>query len=826
MVNITLTKYISTEPLSKKYWLEAGEIKKQAAAQMVTGTAERVTMPFAEFTNALAAADSNTAFGYGLHAPELSDKVVITLQGHENPGKGIISRTKDCFTYQGAGVLMLDHDPSPYGKNLTPDGLIVALTAIHPAFANAASVVRGSVSAGVHLKGGQPRNDKGFHVYLPVANAADIPRYGKALFGRLWLAGHGFIALSANGSCLVRTCIDGSVFSPERLDFAGKPVLTGEGLQYTPPETVYTDGGYLDTSTLPDLTDDEAVQVDKLIANAKAAIGGQAQAKREEWAGDKVKTMVAAGVPADKARAIIADMLKGGCKDLYGDFPLYFGSKNVTVNEVLDNAKAYDGKSLSDPIEGREYGTTTAKFYWNNGDKPVINSLAHGVETRYFLHSDSEATANDRKLKELAGLRPIEYDRQRKDAAKELGISVKTLDAEVRAIQVKQDEAEEVPFPEINPWHESVDPAELLEELTQAVKRFVVVDDNQVIGCALWLLMTYFVDVIDIAALLIVNAPAPECGKTILLNLLAKLAWRPMSTDNASPSTLFRSVEEWRPTLFIDEADTFFRDNLELHGIVNAGYAKTGYVLRTETINNSFKVKRFSVYAAKAIAGIALEKHLPAATMSRGIEIGLKRKLKGEKVERLRYAGGNYFTRLTSKMRRFADDYADRVQETRITLPEALSDRQQDNFEPLLIIASIAGKDWLCKATDAAWALSGNTDKNRSISHELLTDIKAIFDAKPYAEFLPTLEMIGELCKDDDAPWRNYSKGNPLTGRQLSKLLEPYSIVPGRDRLSTTSNPKRGYTVADFADVFERYLGNEKDIVRPLHGRQKLRLNG
>ena len=57
----------------------------------------------------------------------------------------------------------------------------------------------------------------------------------------------------------------------------------------------------------------------------------------------------------------------------------------VSVKEVIDNPTIYDKKSLADPIEGTEYGSTTAMFYWNDG-KPIINSNAHGGQ-KYYLHA-------------------------------------------------------------------------------------------------------------------------------------------------------------------------------------------------------------------------------------------------------------------------------------------------------------------------------------------------------------------------------------------------------------------------------------------------------
>jgi hypothetical protein len=151
---VTFTKYTSTGPLSKSYSFDAsGAVVKQAAAQMHTGIAERVTMPFADFAEALNQATVSQAFGYGTFAPTYPDKVSITIKGKENLEENIISRSKDHFTYSGPGVLMIDYDPSEYGKPFTPDELLVALTSIHPEIAQSAYIIRGSISSGINLKG-------------------------------------------------------------------------------------------------------------------------------------------------------------------------------------------------------------------------------------------------------------------------------------------------------------------------------------------------------------------------------------------------------------------------------------------------------------------------------------------------------------------------------------------------------------------------------------------------------------------------------------------------------------------------------------------------
>ena len=238
----------------------------------------------------------------------------------------------------------------------------------------------------------------------------------------------------------------------------------------------------------------------------------------------------------------------------------------------------------------------------------------------------------------LAGMKPPEYDRVRKEEAKSMGVQVKTLDDLVKVEQAKDRLASRLPFADHEPADDPVDPAALLSEIATVIRAYIVLEPEQTDAAALWLAHTHLTDVAEVSPIAIINAPEKACAKTLFQTVLARMAHRPLPASNASLSALFRAIESWQPTLFIDEADTFFRDNSELHGMVNAGYKRGGYVLRSESTGDSFEPRMFSVYGAKSIAGIALERHLPDSTMSRGIVFNMHRKLPHEKVERLRHA--------------------------------------------------------------------------------------------------------------------------------------------------------------------------------------------
>ena len=344
-LDIAFTRFTSPDPLSKRYDLdEYGRVARKPAASMTTGRAVKMTLDFATFGDCLDKAGPKVAFCYGLHdAEKYGDPVKIATGKTAKPDKNILARTREYFDYRPVpGIVMIDHDPAEDGQTFTPGELSIVLSDIHPAFKESACWARGSVSAGVHKAGEPVKEGKGFHLYFAVPDASDIPRYGKVLFQRLWLNGHGRIALSSAGSCLVRGPIDESVFNGERLDFVGEPVV-GDGLELTKPEPVFVPGGWLDTRTLPDLTDEEKTRFDWLVAKAKDAVYAPAQDKRREWGKGKIREMVERGVPERQAKAQVYRLTNNMGHDLYGNWLLDFNAMGAaTVGDVLANPARYE----------------------------------------------------------------------------------------------------------------------------------------------------------------------------------------------------------------------------------------------------------------------------------------------------------------------------------------------------------------------------------------------------------------------------------------------------------------------------------------------------
>lgn len=347
-------------------------------------------------------------------------------------------------------------------------------------------------------------------------------------------------------------------------------------------------------------------------------------------------------------------------------------------------------------------------------------------------------------------------------------------------------------------------PGELFDEVSDTIMRFMIMDKHQADAATLWIIATYLSKSFDTFPISLISAPERACGKSLLLTIFEKFVFSPLQCANISNAALFRTLDNQSPTLLIDEADTFVDGKPDLHGILNAGYARDGCVIRVEQVGDQFMERAFSVYGPKLLAGIALERHLPEATMSRGIVFTLRRKLKGEQVDRLRLADPDLFKRLRSDILRFAKDHNEMLKSGYPNMPDALSDRSQDNWEPLFAIAKCAGGGWIERVNQAAVAMSTAAESNQSTSNNVLADIRGVLEG--YGR--PTItsaDLLSRLTLDPDMGWDAYNRGNPLTPRQLAKHLGVYGIKPKTVRMSATSTPK-GYELAAFDDAFSRYL--------------------
>jgi hypothetical protein len=199
-------------------------------------------------------------------------------------------------------------------------------------------------------------------------------------------------------------------------------------------------------------------------------------------------------------------------------------------------------------------------------------------------------------------------------------------------------------------WPEPVDGVELLDALCATFARHLVLSEGAAEILALWTVFTHIIDISEFAPRLAILSATPRCGKTTLLLILISLTRRPLPASNITPALVYRVIDLEKPTLLIDEADTFLGSDFT--GILNSGHTRaTAYVRRCAP--NSFDPCSFSTFAAIAVAKIG---KLPPTLEDRSFVIWMKRRRADEKVERFRPDRTDDLVVLKRKTMRWAAD--------------------------------------------------------------------------------------------------------------------------------------------------------------------------
>jgi putative DNA primase/helicase len=321
-----------------------------------------------------------------------------------------------------------------------------------------------------------------------------------------------------------------------------------------------------------------------------------------------------------------------------------------------------------------------------------------------------------------------------------------------------------------------------------------------------------------VSPILALASPDKRCGKTTTLTLISALVPRPLPAANVTAAGVFRAVEKLRPTLLIDEADTFLGENEGLRGVLNSGHVRTmANVVRV--VGDDQDVGLFSTFAPKVIAMIG---ELPATLTDRAIVIRLRRKQGGERTASLRLDRLADYDIYGRKVARWVHDAGDLIQAADPEVPDGLNDRAADNWRPLLALADTAGGEWPVRARRAALLMSGG-EVDPSPGTTLLRDLHGLFTQRDTTS-LATTDILDVLTKMEDRPWPEWRRGHPLTPSSLSKLLKPYAIAPKQMR--TGAGVVRGYDRADFEEAWARYtpsaVTGASDVYRyapsnPLH---------
>ncbi|WFB11829.1 DUF3631 domain-containing protein [Streptomyces sp. LX-29] len=358
-----------------------------------------------------------------------------------------------------------------------------------------------------------------------------------------------------------------------------------------------------------------------------------------------------------------------------------------------------------------------------------------------------------------------------------------------------------------------------MDEFRTVIGKYVVLPSEEALtALTLWAAASHIQTALQHAPRLAVVSPTKGCGKSRVLDVLHETVHQPMMTVNTSPAVIFRVIGKNPPTLLVDEADTIFGpktgDKEDLRGLLNAGHQRNRPAWRIS--GPEHKPTPYPTFAMAAIAGIG---DLPDTIMDRAVVLRMQKRKMGEKVTpfRLRYSVPELHA-LRDRLAAWLTPL--RGQAARMVPQMPVEDRAADTWEPLVIIADLAGGHWPARARAACVAMTRHEavqDEQSSLKTRLLRDIHRIFAQADNPEALATQDLVAALIQDADAPWAEYgTKG--LNAYHLGNLLRDFNIGSANYRFDKGRQAK-AYMRNRFLDAWAR---NCPDLVEaapePAHG--------
>ena len=356
--------------------------------------------------------------------------------------EGGVDRSAATLKYiSGPAIGTIDHDPNTDSRYTfkTPDELWEVLVTRFPAaFEGAAHGSYYSSSSYIHGPDGTPYSGaKGHHTAFAVEDALDLPRFSEALFKRLWLLGYGYVAITKSGLMLPRTIFDPKVLEPQQPLFAGGADCR-DGITQRRPDLVVSGGGYVKTTAVASLSEDENRTFERMVKQAKAERAPEAKKVAIIYKKAAVAKLVAQGVSEQRAIRTVESRIGG---TLSGADVLDFSEHGpVTVAAVLADPDTYDHCYLHDPVE-LDYGSGTTAIFFANHDtrQPRVFSHAHGGRSFLLTYDEESLTARLKSMRDedlrhgwlplvaSTELQPDALDRVLKSLVKPTGSTLGTL---------------------------------------------------------------------------------------------------------------------------------------------------------------------------------------------------------------------------------------------------------------------------------------------------------------------------------------------------------------------------------------------------------------
>jgi putative DNA primase/helicase len=440
----------------------------------------------------------------------------------------------------------------------------------------------------------------------------------------------------------------------------------------------------------------------------------------------------------------------------------------------------------------------------------LVNDAQPFIET--FSKTKADLDAVECELEKVA-LASLHREQLCHELHRKLGVKIDMLRAIGREAETI---GRGISFVQVDPWPEAVRGDVLVEGMMNIVRLHIVLGNYGIFTVVLWALLCSFVDSdkIDTLPFLALMSPDMRCGKTRLQTVLEWFVPRPLSTSNISAAAVYRIIEEFHPTLLMDEVDTYAKGDDALRGVLNAGHTRAkAYVIRWNSV--TMKPESFNVWCPKCFALIG---KLPRTWADRSIIVHMERKKRSEKVKPLRATDLVQREQIMRKIVRWHQDNVDKLEVLDASTTEEISDREADNWLPLLQVAKLLGPKSYANALMAERKLNpsqGEREDQENPTIPLLVRLRRIFqEAKAEKDsillhvdeedlLIGTNDLLKVLNADKEAPWADERNGQGLSAKKLANLLAPFNVISVQKKVGNI-RPK-GYLLSHLQRIFDRY---------------------